>query len=663
MHGQSSSDQSVGYGALDILDASQDCAWILRLDGSIEHANRRARAMFPAGPADLANWREIWPEESRFSLDRSFNIAVTGQVARFRAFLGAAQHTRAYCDTTISPIVDRAGQAIRLLATARDVTQTVETQGFLRTVIQLLPSPLTVKNVEDGRYVLINRAAEDALGVVADEAMGRTAAEVLSPEIAAQSAQIEAKVLRSGEMQLSEDALGVGADGLPRYFTTKTLATYDDVGARHLITLGEDVTARRSAAASLRAALEQAEHASQAKTAFLANMSHEIRTPLNGIVAGADLLAKSALDPRARELVEIILNSGRGLERLLSDILDLVRVEAGQVAVENGAFHLGDMARSVAALCALRAEEKGVALEAHVSAGADVMVTGDGARLRQVLTNLLSNAVKFTDRGQVTLDAILDADGRARFSVSDTGIGFDAAEKARIFDRFQQADASFTRRFGGAGLGLAISRELVELMGGALECDSAPGQGSTFWFTLPLPVHHAAPAETAADCAAEGPDTPRVLVADDHPTNRKIVELMLAEVAEIFTAENGREAVDVYRVAAPDLILMDMQMPVMDGLDAVREIRAREAASGAGRTPIIMLTQCAPRARPRQPRGRRRPAPGKADHQRHAVRRHRPGVRGGPVPARSRRRRSLNRKNTPRSLPRLRTSSGIVRPA
>lgn len=590
MNGQSSGDQG-DYGALDILDASQDCAWILRLDGSIEHVNQRAQAMFPAESVDLTNWRGIWPEESRFSLDRSFNLAVTGQLARFRAFLGVAQHNRAYCDTTISPIRDRDGAVIRLLATARDVTQEVETQGFLKTVIQLLPSPLTVKNVEDGRYVLINRAAEEAFGVVADEAIGKTTLDVLDSSVARRLVESEAKVLRTGEMHVSEEKVGFGDDSAPRYFLTKTLATYDDVGPRHLITLGEDVTARKSAAASLRVALEQAEQASQAKTAFLANMSHEIRTPLNGIVAGADLLTKGDLPPKARELVDIILNSGKSLERLLSDILDLVRIEAGQIVIENGPFHLGDIARSVAALCALRADEKGVVVETNIAPSANVMVIGDGARLRQVLTNLLSNAVKFTDQGRVTLDVSLDTDGGARFSVTDTGIGFDAVEKARIFDRFQQADASFTRRFGGTGLGLAISRELVELMGGALACDSAPGRGSTFWFALPLVVdHHASTATPPDDADPRTLGVPRVLVADDHPTNRKLVELMLADLAEIFTAENGREAVDVYKVAAPDLILMDMQMPVMDGLSAVREIRALEARNGAARAPIIMLT-------------------------------------------------------------------------
>jgi len=586
---RASSEQDGGYGALDILDASQECAWILRPDGAVEHVNHRAQALFATRPGAAAPWREIWPEESRFSLDRAFDIARLGQVAHFRAFLGDAQR-RVYYDTTISPMRDKTGAVIRLLACARDVTVEVETQGFLKTVIQLLPSPLTVKNVEDGRYVLINRAAEEAFGLVADEAVGKAAWEVMPPAMAQTLTGIEARVLKTGEMQVSEEQVGRGPDVIPRHFLTKTLATYDDIGARHLITLGDDITASKAAKASLRAALDQAEQASQAKSAFLANMSHEIRTPLNGIVAGADLLAKGELTPRARELVEIIVNSGRSLERLLSDILDLVRIEARQVVIETQPFDLSDLARSVGALCALRAEEKGVLLETRIDPAAARAVIGDGPRLRQVLTNLMSNAVKFTDHGQVTLEVALGAGDRVRFSVRDTGIGFDAAEKVRIFERFQQADASFTRRFGGTGLGLAISRELVQLMGGDLACDSTPGEGSTFWFTLPLPIHEQAAAEAAPASPPETPDTPRVLVADDHPTNLKIVELMLAEVAEIFTAENGREAADLFATITPDLVLMDMQMPVMDGLDAVREIRAREAATGSARTPIIMLT-------------------------------------------------------------------------
>jgi len=581
-------DRSLGaYGYLDLLEANQDSAWILRTDGVVEHTNQKARTLFVV-PDAVVDWRGLWPEDSRFSLDRSFNLAVGGAVARFRAFLGGAAKGRAYFDTTIAPIRDAEGRIVRLLATARDVTEEVETQGFLGTVLQLLPLPLTVKNVEDRRYVLINRAAEDALDLVADDAIGKATAQVLDPERAERAHAVETEVLRSGEMQVHEEEFNVSGQA-SRQLLIKTLATYDDIGARHLITLGEDVTARNAAAAALRAALDQAEQASQAKSAFLANMSHEIRTPLNGIIAGADLLSKTCPDPRAQELVDIIAASGQSLERLLSDVLDLVRVEAGQMLIENAPFDLGDIARSVAALCALRADEKGVRLNTTVSAAADRTVAGDSARLRQVLTNLLSNAVKFTDHGEIVLTVTLDAEGRTRFEVTDTGIGFDAAMKARIYERFQQADASFTRRFGGTGLGLAISRELVGLMGGELFCDSTPEVGSIFWFALPLVVCAEAPVH--GEEAAEAPSgAPRVLVADDHPTNRKVVELMLAEVADIVTVENGLEAVEMYGLVTPDLILMDMQMPVMDGLEAVRRIRAAEAASGASRVPIIMLT-------------------------------------------------------------------------
>ena len=574
------------YGYLDLLEANQDSAWILRLDGVVEHANRKARALF-GPPGALTDWRALWPEDSRFSLDRSFNLAAEGSVARFRAFLGGSAKARIYCDTTIAPVGDGHGGIARLLATARDVTDEVETQGFLRTVLELLPLPLTVRNVEDQRYVLINRAAEDVLALVADEAIGRTVDEALPAERAERTRAVDAAVLRSGEMQVLEEAIQVG--GETRHVLIKALATYDDIGARHMITLGEDVTARRAAAEALRAALDQAEQASQAKSAFLANMSHEIRTPLNGIIAGADLLSKTLTDPRARELVDLIAASGRSLEGLLSDVLDLVRIEAGQVVIESAPFDLGELARTVGALSALRADEKGVRLQVIVSEAADRTVEGDGVRLRQVLTNLLNNAVKFTDRGEVALHVTVDDQDRTRFEVVDTGIGFDAATKATICERFQQADASFTRRFGGTGLGLAISRELVQLMGGALDCDSVPGAGSTFWFALPLAACARAPAQ-AEDAITAPSGAPRVLVADDHPTNRKVVELMLAEVADIVTVENGLEAVEMYGLAPPDLVLMDMQMPVMDGLEAVRRIRALEASRGVARTPIIMLT-------------------------------------------------------------------------
>ena len=343
----------------------------------------------------------------------------------------------------------------------------------------------------------------------------------------------------------------------------------------------------------LKDARRRAEAANHAKSEFLANMSHEIRTPLNGVVAMADTLSRSKLPEREREMVEVVRASGVTLERLLSDILDSAKIEAGQVAIEPAPFGLGDAVREVAGLYRAAAEQKEVALELSIEPALDRRVFGDGVRVRQILSNLVSNALKFTAEGSVSI-SVAGEDDRVRFSVRDTGVGFDAEQKARIFARFQQADGSITRRFGGTGLGLAISRDLATLMGGSFDCESVPGEGSTFWFELDLPACEDAVSEPAlapADAEAVDGRPMRILLADDHPANRKVIEIMLAGLeAELTSVENGKLAVDAYQEGEFDLVLMDMQMPVMDGLAAVRAIRAHEAASGGARTPVLMLT-------------------------------------------------------------------------
>jgi signal transduction histidine kinase/CheY-like chemotaxis protein len=350
------------------------------------------------------------------------------------------------------------------------------------------------------------------------------------------------------------------------------------------------VVRARSAAAGLLAS-------HRAQSEFLANMSHEIRTPLNGVAAIASALSRTALSPRQAEMVRIIASSAGTLERLLSDVLDLSRIETGAVEIEHEPFHLADAVRAVTALASARAEEKGLALRLSLDPRAEVEVLGDSVRLKQVLTNLVSNAVKFTETGhvQVTLEEAGELDGAAywRISVEDTGVGFDPAQKARLFDRFQQADGSVTRRFGGSGLGLAISRQLVLLMGGEIDAASRLGEGSTFTLRLPLPR---APARLLGPPAPPPEPDPlqrpvRILMADDHPTNRRVVELLLSELSvELVSAENGREACELYAAHPFDLVLMDMQMPVMDGLTAVARIREHEAAQGLPRTPVVMLT-------------------------------------------------------------------------
>ncbi|PZQ60233.1 MAG: hybrid sensor histidine kinase/response regulator [Phenylobacterium zucineum] len=594
MAGDSSQTAPLGPGSVDlgaILDAWPDCARVLSLSGEILHVNPAGLALCetPLEKMRGQQWPLLWPPETRAPMQDAIAAAARGQVGSFRGSCLTLSGRHLHLDTVVTPIRDAGGAVVRLLAVSRDVSGAFESQTFLESLIRLLPNPILAKSARDGRYVLINRAAEEAFGLSSAQFIGKDAYELFPEGEARGFAEEDAEVIASHRTKVSEDEPITTRTGL-RYFTTKKFATYDGEQALHLVTLGEDVTDRREAAMALKAALAEAEAANRAKSEFLANMSHEIRTPLNGIVAGADMLARCALDPRASELVEIIASSGATLERLLSDILDLARIEAGRIDIEATDFHLGDLVRSAAALARLQADEKGVAVRIELEPEADRAFSGDPYRIRQVLTNLLSNAVKFTERGEVGIAAAVLADGAVRVSVSDTGIGFRPEMKEQLFGRFQQADGSITRRFGGTGLGMTISRELCALMGGTLDAEGQEGRGARFWFELPLVACARAAAEEAGPCA-EAPDRPlRVLLADDHPTNRKVIELMLEGLAEIVSVENGAEALLAMGTDVFDVVLMDMQMPVMDGLEATRRIRETEAAAGRAPTPLIMLT-------------------------------------------------------------------------
>ncbi|MBP7651080.1 MAG: response regulator, partial [Phenylobacterium sp.] len=333
------------------------------------------------------------------------------------------------------------------------------------------------------------------------------------------------------------------------------------------------------------------ERANAEKSRFLANMSHELRTPLNGVIAISETLAAQQKTQQSRELAELIVSSGRLLEQVLTDILDFSKIEAGEIQLSHETFDMQAIVRRIAELHRASAEAKGLELGWTVSAAARGAFVGDQVRLTQVLSNLLSNAVKFTPAGAVRL-AVTEEGGQVRFTITDSGIGFDDAVKVRLFGRFQQADGSITRRFGGTGLGLAISRSLVELMGGAISVESTPGVGSAFTFRLPLEPAQAVTSLEVEEAEA-GFDLSgcRILLAEDHPTNQKVVELILQSVnVELEIVENGQLALDRLSAERFDVVLMDMQMPELDGLSATRRLREFEAAEGLARTPVIMLT-------------------------------------------------------------------------
>ncbi len=345
-------------------------------------------------------------------------------------------------------------------------------------------------------------------------------------------------------------------------------------------------------------ARDAAESANRAKSEFLANMSHEIRTPLNGVMGVASALARTPLGAGQREMVSLIESSARTLEALLSDVLDLARVESGRIELADEPFDLRSCLVDVGALFQPSAEAKSLDLVIEETPDIEGVFLGDAPRVRQILSNLVANAVKFTPSGEIRIGAsgLCTPQGvEARIWVKDTGIGFDDEVKTRLFGRFEQADGSITRRYGGTGLGLAISRSLAERMGGDLDAVATLGQGATFTLSLPLtraasPLPGDEPLEPVAR-AVRPARRLQVLLAEDHPINRRVVQLILESAGvELTCVENGAEAVEACETTGFDLVLMDMQMPVMDGLTAIRRIREREAASGRAPARIQALT-------------------------------------------------------------------------
>ncbi|CUH51628.1 PAS domain-containing hybrid sensor histidine kinase/response regulator [Shimia marina] len=432
---------------------------------------------------------------------------------------------------------------------------------------------------KEARILWINPAFTKRTGYKLSEVVGKTPADVIYGAHSDQSAQgVLMSDILQGRPSRSEN-INYTRDGQPFWVETNVAPVFDEQGNLEMcVSIERDITNKKRQEKELAAAKQAAEMGEQAKTIFLANMSHEIRTPMNGIIGMAELLGEAELGKEEALYVQTIRHSSEALLTIINDILDYSKLKDGHITINSNGFLLDTCLKEVVNLMRPQAEAKGIALTLSRADGLPDTVLGDEGRLRQILVNVIGNAVKFTEQGSVDIAVETAACGSIVFRVTDTGIGIPAHRLPYIFEQFEQADAATTRQFGGTGLGLAISRQLARLMGGDVTVTSTLDVGSCFTIFTNLcavcPEIAAHPVEST-EIPVDLLENATVLLAEDNRTNRLLVEKLLKDFPlTLLMAEDGAKAVEQVKTSQPDVILMDMSMPVMDGLDATRAIRA-----------------------------------------------------------------------------------------
>jgi PAS domain S-box-containing protein len=580
--------------------------------GSVREANDAYLQLLGRSRKELAAGAVRWkgslaPEYGHLAAQSKKQLAVEGFSApleveyvhadghRIPALLGLAALDSGE-DTAVGFIVD-------LTERKRAEERLRKSEQRLLTLLDSLDD-IVVEMDEHGTFLDIWARGDDLLPRPRAEMIGQNIAALLGDEMSQSYLDKLHAALETGRSQefeysfkRSKEPEGTLHWVMVRFHPTRS----GDAGPRTVCLVVSEITARKQAQEELRKAKEAAEAANGAKSQFLANMSHEIRTPMNGILGALDLVLDSPLNDEQRECLGMAKTSADSLLGILSDILDLSKVEAGKLDLNPEEFRLRRMVEGAVKLLASRAREKNIELTCQIDDGVPDALIGDDMRLRQVVVNLIGNGIKFTNRGEVAVRVALESRGQdlvqLHFVVRDSGIGISPDKQKLIFEAFAQADGSTSRRFGGTGLGLTISSRLVEMMGGRIWVESVPGQGSQFHFTAMFtpaskePVYPKKPLEGAAESGLrKDPRRLHILVADDNPINQRVVVRVLERQGHwVAVAANGREVLATLEQRTFDMVLMDVHMPEMNGLEATAAIRATETLSGR-RLPIIALT-------------------------------------------------------------------------